>query len=164
MPKRKYYAVAVGRTPGVIFDTWDECQPNVHSFSGSVHKSFTTREAAASFLASHGVAERSAGTDLSNDDDNEGWDRAARGYGQLPRAVTATSGLLDIRPVAGATRRARSSFEPAPRAEYEDSETPCDEQQTQEHSAELLSAVEGRLREMAPASIDANRTYRLVWS
>jgi len=29
MPKRKYYAVAVGRAPGSIHDTWAECFSNI---------------------------------------------------------------------------------------------------------------------------------------
>ena len=35
----RYYAVAVGRRPG-IFATWDDAHAQVHRFSGAQHKSF----------------------------------------------------------------------------------------------------------------------------
>ena len=35
----KYYAVKVGKTPG-IYQTWDECKANVDGFSGALYKSF----------------------------------------------------------------------------------------------------------------------------
>ncbi|XP_058113254.1 uncharacterized protein LOC131256309 [Magnolia sinica] len=41
--KQKYYAVFVGRNPG-IYATWDACNAQVNGFSGCRHKSFTTVE------------------------------------------------------------------------------------------------------------------------
>lgn len=45
----KYYAVKVGKTPG-IYQTWDECKANVDGFSGALYKSFKTISEANSYL------------------------------------------------------------------------------------------------------------------
>lgn len=45
----KFYAVKVGRVPGV-YTTWPECQSNVSGFSGAIHKSFNSREEAENFV------------------------------------------------------------------------------------------------------------------
>lgn len=37
----KYYAVRIGRTPG-IYRSWTDCKPQVHGYSGAVYKSFKT--------------------------------------------------------------------------------------------------------------------------
>ena len=43
-PGRKaYYAVAVGRNPGV-YPTWSECEAQVKGYSGAKHKMFKTNE------------------------------------------------------------------------------------------------------------------------
>lgn len=47
--KKKYYAVAKGRTPG-IYLTWDDCKAQVDHFSGPVYKSFPTMEEAEAFI------------------------------------------------------------------------------------------------------------------
>lgn len=49
----KFYAVRVGRTPG-IYLSWDECKKNVDGFSGPVYKSFKTRAEAEEFMGSTG--------------------------------------------------------------------------------------------------------------
>ncbi len=46
---KKYYAVRSGRTPG-IYETWADCQKQIHGFSGAVYKSFPTKEEADSFV------------------------------------------------------------------------------------------------------------------
>jgi len=54
MPKRKkskFYAVAVGRQPG-IYSTWDECQSQVKGHSNARFKSFSSVEEAESFIDS----------------------------------------------------------------------------------------------------------------
>eukprot|EP00934_Nitzschia_sp_Nitz4_P004842 Nitzschia sp. Nitz4//scaffold27_size158506//132088//133248//NITZ4_002620-RA/size158506-snap-gene-0.205-mRNA-1//1//CDS//3329545548//4832//frame0 len=51
MPKKKYYAVAVGRKVGV-FDTWDECKEQTNGFSGAVFKSFGSKGDAEGFVQS----------------------------------------------------------------------------------------------------------------
>lgn len=48
MAKKKYYAVRVGKTPGV-YGTWDACKSQVDGVSGAVYKSFPTREEAEEF-------------------------------------------------------------------------------------------------------------------
>jgi ribonuclease HI len=45
----KYYAVKVGKIPGLYF-TWQECQKQVNGFSGSIFKSFSTKAEALNFL------------------------------------------------------------------------------------------------------------------
>ena len=44
----KYYAVKVGKTPG-IYLTWDECKENVNGYPGAIYKSFGTIEEAEKF-------------------------------------------------------------------------------------------------------------------
>lgn len=46
---QKYYAVKIGKTPG-IYRTWEECKAMVHGFPGAVYKSFPTENEALSFL------------------------------------------------------------------------------------------------------------------
>ncbi|XP_051167907.1 ribonuclease H1-like [Leptopilina boulardi] len=48
-----YYAVAIGRIPG-IYDTWDECKEQVHQFSGPKFKKFNTRQEANDFVNAYG--------------------------------------------------------------------------------------------------------------
>ena len=47
----KYYAVSVGRKPGV-YKTWKECELQVKSFSGAKYKKFTTLQDAQKFASS----------------------------------------------------------------------------------------------------------------
>ena len=49
MAKKKYYAVRVGRKPG-IYNTWAECQKETKGVSGAAFKSFATREEAMAFV------------------------------------------------------------------------------------------------------------------
>lgn len=49
---QKYYAVRVGRTPG-IYLSWKECQAQIAGFSGAIYKSFLTKEEAERFF--HGI-------------------------------------------------------------------------------------------------------------
>jgi ribonuclease HI len=50
----KWYAVRVGRVPG-IYTTWDECQKQTNGFSGAIFKSFPTRSEAEAFLGTSSV-------------------------------------------------------------------------------------------------------------
>lgn len=50
MSDKKYYAVKIGRNPG-IYETWDECSREVTGFSGAKYKSFKTREEALDFIS-----------------------------------------------------------------------------------------------------------------
>ncbi|WP_425539560.1 ribonuclease H1 domain-containing protein [Microaceticoccus formicicus] len=46
---KKYYAVKVGKTPG-IYETWEECQKQVKGFSGAVFKSFKLKRDAENYI------------------------------------------------------------------------------------------------------------------
>ena len=48
--KAKFYAVRVGRAPGV-YDTWAACEANVKGAKGAVFKSFPSRDQAVAFVA-----------------------------------------------------------------------------------------------------------------
>ncbi|KAF8245186.1 hypothetical protein K440DRAFT_422169 [Wilcoxina mikolae CBS 423.85] len=54
-PKQKWYAVCVGRQPG-IYATWDETKAQVDRFPKSRFKSFPTKSAAEDWLLSGGLA------------------------------------------------------------------------------------------------------------
>lgn len=56
MAKNKYYAVKVGRSPGV-YSTWDACKEQVDGFSGAVYKSFSTLVEAEVFAGCGGKRE-----------------------------------------------------------------------------------------------------------
>lgn len=45
----KFYAVKVGKTPG-IYNSWDDCKAQTDGFSGAVYKSFKTAVEAAEFM------------------------------------------------------------------------------------------------------------------
>ena len=45
---KKYYAVRIGREPG-IYLTWDDCKAQVDKFPGAIYKSFKTMEEAEKF-------------------------------------------------------------------------------------------------------------------
>ena len=47
--KKSFYAVAVGRVPG-IYKEWSECNQQVNGFSGGTHQKFKTLKAAQNFL------------------------------------------------------------------------------------------------------------------
>ncbi|MDC7251171.1 ribonuclease H family protein [Wohlfahrtiimonas chitiniclastica] len=51
MSQQKYYAVRVGRQPG-IYQTWAECQAQTNGFKGAVFKSFPSLADAEAFLLS----------------------------------------------------------------------------------------------------------------
>ena len=49
MAKKNFYAVKVGKTPG-IYKTWPECQANTSGFPGAVFKGFETLAEAEAFM------------------------------------------------------------------------------------------------------------------
>lgn len=51
-----YYAVAVGRAPG-IYETWDLCKEQVHGFKGAQFKKFNSRAEALTFCKLNGKKE-----------------------------------------------------------------------------------------------------------
>ena len=48
-PKKKFYAVKNGRTPG-LYKTWAECQRQVQGYPGALFKGFVTRAEAEAYL------------------------------------------------------------------------------------------------------------------
>lgn len=58
---KKYYAVAVGKTPGIYF-TWEDCKAQVEQFPGAIYKSFKTIAEAEEFIEkasdAHGNSEK----------------------------------------------------------------------------------------------------------
>lgn len=46
----KYYAVKNGRVPG-IYNSWAECQKQIHGFKNASYKSFTSRKEAEEFIS-----------------------------------------------------------------------------------------------------------------
>jgi ribonuclease HI len=46
---KKYYAVKIGRIPG-IYTNWTECKQQIHKFSNAKYKSFTTLQQAKEYL------------------------------------------------------------------------------------------------------------------
>lgn len=49
MAKKNFYAVAVGRTPG-IYKTWGEAEPQVKGFQGAKYQGFATEDEAKAFM------------------------------------------------------------------------------------------------------------------
>eukprot|EP00878_Enallax_costatus_P029410 GHUV01031889.1.p1 GENE.GHUV01031889.1~~GHUV01031889.1.p1 ORF type:complete len:248 (+),score=60.67 GHUV01031889.1:79-822(+) len=56
MAKPKYYAVRVGRKPGV-YNTWDECRIQVDGYPKAVYKGFSSAAEAQSFVGSPSAAQ-----------------------------------------------------------------------------------------------------------
>lgn len=56
MAKRKFYAVKVGKIPG-IYGTWSEAEEQVKGFSGAVYKSFSTEEEAIRYISCEDMKE-----------------------------------------------------------------------------------------------------------
>ena len=54
MSKKKYYAVKVGKTPGIYF-TWDDCSKQVTGYKGAKYKSFLTVEEALAFIGDDNI-------------------------------------------------------------------------------------------------------------
>lgn len=46
---KKFYGVRIGNQPG-IYESWEDCQKQIKSFSGAIYKGFATREEAAAFV------------------------------------------------------------------------------------------------------------------
>lgn len=49
MAKKNFYAVAVGKVPG-IYNTWDEAKPQVQGFPNAKYQGFSSREEAEAFM------------------------------------------------------------------------------------------------------------------
>ena len=56
MAKNKFYAVRLGRTPG-IYSTWTQTEEQVKGFSGAVYKAFSTEEEAVRYISCEEIKE-----------------------------------------------------------------------------------------------------------
>mmetsp|Transcript_49558 Transcript_49558/g.97600 ORF Transcript_49558/g.97600 Transcript_49558/m.97600 type:complete len:281 (+) Transcript_49558:445-1287(+) len=65
MPPKKFYAVRIGRVPGV-YSTWEECEKQVKGFSDCSHKSFRTEAEAWSFVNEGQGGSAAAGSFLAS--------------------------------------------------------------------------------------------------
>lgn len=65
MAKKKYYAVKIGKKPG-IYQTWAQTQEQVNGFSGAIYKSFTTEEEAISFINDSNVTKEESVKDTND--------------------------------------------------------------------------------------------------
>ena len=61
----KFYAVRVGRTPG-IYNSWDDCKAQIDGFSNATYKSFKTAAEAAEFMGWSETGSGSVGKSSSN--------------------------------------------------------------------------------------------------
>lgn len=77
MAKKKYYAVQVGRIPG-IYGTWDECKAQTEGVSGAKYKSFPSLEEAERYMrgANNDNLDAEGTTALSKDDLNSQVEKA----------------------------------------------------------------------------------------
>lgn len=65
--KKKYYAVKVGRIPG-IYQTWAEAEPQVKGYAGAKYKSFPTMDEAEQFILEHSSPSESIRTNQESED------------------------------------------------------------------------------------------------
>ena len=65
---KKYYAVRVGKVPG-IYQTWDECKNNVHGFPAAEYKSFPSMEEAKAYMGQEAIKEINGKTGSGNMED-----------------------------------------------------------------------------------------------
>eukprot|EP01135_Chromosphaera_perkinsii_P008622 Nk52_evm64s1401 gene=Nk52_evmTU64s1401 len=79
MAKKKFYAVARGKTPG-IYSTWDECKAQVTGFSKAMYKGFVTRDEAEAYMrlnsplpdmSAEGIRKWLNGKNLRGEDEEE---------------------------------------------------------------------------------------------
>ncbi|MBR5636937.1 MAG: ribonuclease H family protein [Pseudobutyrivibrio sp.] len=84
MAKKNFYAVKVGKTPG-IYKTWAECQANTTGFSGAVFKGFETLAEADAFMT--GTASVSSNNTATKSED---------GVTNLPTIYAFTDGSFNV--------------------------------------------------------------------
>ena len=82
MAKKNFYAVKVGKTPG-IYKTWPECQANTSGFPGTVFKGFETLAEAEAFMNIDGAS-------VSSDDSS------TAGVDNLPPVYAFTDGSFNV--------------------------------------------------------------------
>lgn len=121
---QKYYAVKVGRIPG-IYKSWDDCKKQTEGFSDAIYKSFKTKEEAESFLENSidglskqtGVACQSkaiAYVDGSYDDFQKAFSYGVvlfyNGEEEHFAGKMSDSNLIDMRNVAGEIKAAECAM------------------------------------------------------
>ena len=88
MAKKNFYAVKVGKAPG-IYKTWPECQSNTSGFPGAVFKGFETLAEAEAFMSgnvSAPSADKASASDKSDAD----------GITNLPDIYAFTDGSFNV--------------------------------------------------------------------
>lgn len=77
MANKKYYAVQIGRIPG-IYGTWDECKAQIDGVSGAKYKSFSALEEAERYMseANNSILDAEDITTTSKDDLNSRAEKA----------------------------------------------------------------------------------------
>ena len=88
MAKKNYYAVKVGKVPG-IYKTWPECQANVSGYPSAVFKGFETLAEAEAFMAGTGSFASSEDAKTSSGD-------SADGITNLPDIYAFTDGSFNV--------------------------------------------------------------------
>lgn len=80
MANKKYYAVQIGRIPG-IYGTWDECKAQIDGVSGAKYKSFSALEEAERFMSetNNSILDAEDITTTSKDDLNSRAEKAIAG-------------------------------------------------------------------------------------
>lgn len=64
--KKNYYAVKIGKTPGV-YSSWEECKSQIDGFSGAVYKGFSTKKEAEEYLSGN-IVQKNLNNDKSEID------------------------------------------------------------------------------------------------
>ena len=67
MAKNNYYAVRIGKTPG-IYKNWEDCKAQVIGYKGAIYKGFVEKQDAEDFLRG-GLS--ASNTDAANDNNDE---------------------------------------------------------------------------------------------
>lgn len=99
---KKYYAVAMGKTPG-IYLTWEDCKAQVHGFPRAVYKSFSTFEEAEEFIVTKGRAVQDAAPDDSGMYGNSDASLSASDAGVQTTCSTVCCEVVNSQPVSSDT-------------------------------------------------------------
>lgn len=96
MAKKKYYAVQVGRIPG-IYCTWDECKAQIEGVSGAKYKSFSSLEEAERYMCGEndGNSDAVNTAPFSEDDLNSQVEKAVASLGEN-EIIVFVDGSYDV--------------------------------------------------------------------
>ena len=87
----KYYAVKIGKTPGV-YRSWDACKAMVHGYPGAVYKSFPTLEEARAFAGAGDGAPAGKGRNGARKEEGAG----VSSVGALPEIYAFVDGSYNV--------------------------------------------------------------------